>query len=423
MDERPRRRIRPSHLFALALLLALIAASALWMRGDRAVGMTPDGPGATRAAASSAAPSTEPASLAPVPPLGSEEPRPVATAPTEPYDLAHARVEEDRGQAMGLAARVVVPAELQHYSDRRWFLAVQMADSRQGQYALPQDDADLVAMRREGTLVEMPSLTGEYILYDVGTDASDDPMAAYDANAHKDIPLFASEAELDAERARLAALTGSARGRRARAASARGHLLSSYYDDPPWRERLLRKGADVLSLAANFDGQSYDLGDRAARGRFEARLLSHTRPAARDVILELAKEYHDRFGRLLPVTSLVRTERYQRRLSRVNANATHVEIPPHTTGCAFDISYRYMAADEQQLLLDRVARLEAEGKVEALRERRNHIHVFVFQDGRRPPDTLVAEFLDEVDASHGIVRDGSGAVRASRKDGRGARAR
>ena len=118
----------------------------------------------------------------------------------------------------------------------------------------------------------------------------------------------------------------------------------------------------------------------------------------------------------------MRTERYQRRLGRVNANATKVEFPPHTTGCAFDISYRYMAADEQQFLMDRIAQLEDEGRVEALRERRNHIHVFVFQDGRRPPEELIAQFLDDVDASHGIVRarPGNALARSAR---RGARAR
>ena len=49
---------------------------------------------------------------------------------------------------MGLAARVSVPPELQHYSDRRRFLAVQMADSHEEHYDLPEDDADLVAMLR-----------------------------------------------------------------------------------------------------------------------------------------------------------------------------------------------------------------------------------------------------------------------------------
>ena len=362
--------------------------------------------------------------------LASEPPTPAAAQPTEPYDIAHARVQDDRGQAMGLAARVVVPAELQHYSDRRRFLAVQMADTRQEQLELPQDDADLAAMLRAGTLVELPPLGEDYILYDVGLDASDDPMAAYDPDTRKDVPLFASAADLDAERSALADLAKESPSRRTRVlAETRLQRLAAYYDDPAKREALLKKGSDIALLAANFDGQSYDLKDPVDRGRFDARMMSLVRPSARDLVLEIARDYHQRFGRLLPVTSLVRTERYQRRLGRVNANATSVEIPPHTTGCAFDISYRYMAADEQQFLMDRIAQLERDGKVEALKERRNHIHVFVFPGGQRPPDALVAEFLDEVDASHGIVRDASGAIvraparRGARAAARGARAR
>ncbi|PYQ45136.1 MAG: hypothetical protein DMF77_05205 [Acidobacteria bacterium] len=353
------------------------------------------------------------------------EPSPAASPPAEPYDVAHARVQEDRGQAMGLAARVTVPAELQHYSDRRRFLAVQMADTRQEQLELPQDDGDLAAMLRAGKLVELPPLGEDYILYDIGLDASDDPMAAYDPDAHKDVPLFASAADLDAERTSLADLAKESPSRRMRAsAETRLKTLASYYDDSTKREALLKKGSDLTALAADFGGRSYDLKDPAQRAQLDERLLSLIRPGARDLILELAREYHQRFGRLLPISSLVRTERYQRRLGRVNANATKVEFPPHTTGCAFDISYRYMAADEQQFLMDRIAQLERDGKVEALKERRNHIHVFVFPDGQRPPDELVAQFLDEVDASHGIVRDASGAiVKPGRRAARGARAR
>jgi hypothetical protein len=362
--------------------------------------------------------SSEPATVA-------EAPSPEATAPTEPYDIAHARVEEDRGQPMGLAAHVTVPPELQHYSDRRRFLAVQMADSQEEKYDLPQDDADLVAMYRAGKLVEMPLITDDYILYDIGTDAVDDPMAKYDPAAGKDVPLFASTADLDAALASLADQARHAPSARARAAAeSRRKFLAGYYDDPAKREELLRKGADVAALAANFGGTSYDLNDPAARARFDSRLLSFTRPEARQVLLDLAREYHQRFGRLLPVTSLVRTERYQRRLGRVNANATHVEIPPHTTGSAFDVSYRYMGADEQQFLMDRIAQLKDEGKVEALKERRNHFHVFVFADGRRPPEELVAQFLDEVDASHAAERAAAVARRLAHPRPRhGARAR
>src|SRR5262249_15754042 len=288
-----------------------------------------------------------------------EAPSPEATAPTEPYDVAHARVEEQRGEPMGLAARVSVPPELKHYSDRRRFLAVQMADSQEEKYDLPQDDADLVALYRAGTLVEMPVLTDDSILYDIGEDAADDPMVKYDPATHKDVPLFASADDLEAALSSLDDQAQHAPSARARAAAqTRRRFLATYYDDPARREELLKKGADVAALAANFEGTSYDLEDPAARARFDSRLLSLTRPQTRSVILDLARDYREKFSRLLPISSLVRTERYQRKLSRVNSNATHVEIPPHTTGCAFDITYRYMAADEQQFLMDRIAQLE-----------------------------------------------------------------
>jgi hypothetical protein len=50
--------------------------------------------------------------------------------------------------------------------------------------------------------------------------------------------------------------------------------------------------------------------------------------------------------------------------------------------------------------MDEIARLEAAGRVQALRERLNHIHVYVFDDGQPPPDALVARFFGEVEAAH-----------------------
>jgi hypothetical protein len=327
----------------------------------------------------------------------------------------------DRGQARGRPARVSVPDELQHYSDRRRFLAVQMASAHQERYDLPQDEADLAAMLRAGQLVELPLMSADFILYDIGNDAGADPMEAYDPDARKSIPLFASAEELEAEMARLAERVQSAGSRRERVlADSRHRLLTTYYADPARRRALLGKGAEVAALASDFGGKAYDLRNPLERAQFDSRLLHLVRPRAREVITDLARDYHERFARQLPVTSLIRSERYQRGLSRVNANATRVEFPPHSTGSAFDISYRYMAADEQQFLLDRIARLEREGKVEALRERRNHIHVFVFEDQGAPPDPLVAQYLDEVDASHGITRR---VAQGASRSGRGARAR
>src|SRR5207244_8171095 len=141
MEEPPLRRSRRHHQAAILLLVAVIGGYALWARGDRSV---PSGQNPSTAALSPAVTSpAEPPSTAAPSTTAPAEPSPAASPPTEPYDVAHARVQEDRGEAMGLAARVTVPEELQHYSDRRRFLAVQMADTRHEQLELPQDDGDL----------------------------------------------------------------------------------------------------------------------------------------------------------------------------------------------------------------------------------------------------------------------------------------
>jgi hypothetical protein len=122
-------------------------------------------------------------------------------------------------------------------------------------------------------------------------------------------------------------------------------------------------------------------------------MLSHVRPATLALIEELGTTYESKFGRRLPITSLVRTDEYQRLLRESgNPNAADVAPPPHTTGFAFDVYYRYMTAEEQEFVMGEIARLEREGRVEALRELRDHYHVFVFAGGRAPS----AESVDKV---------------------------
>ena len=309
-------------------------------------------------------------------------------------EAAIAQVEEVRGSP----GRVEIPDELKHYEDHRRFLAVQMADSQDRHYRLPDDEADLAELIRQGEVVEMPPLGDDYVLYDLGTDVTDDPLVHYDPESGKDIRLFPSLAEYQAEDQRLAAAAAGS-GRAAAKARAERELLESQYGDPERRDALLREYQAVTSLASDFGGASYDLRDPADRRRFQIRLLSFIRPQAREVLLEIAKDYHQRFGRPLPVTSMIRTQRYQRRLGRVNRNATPVEMPPHTTGMAFDVSYKFMAPDEQNFIMDEVARLKEGGRVEALRERRNHFHIYVLAGGP-PPEALIASFFDEVEAAH-----------------------
>jgi len=112
------------------------------------------------------------------------------------------------------------------------------------------------------------------------------------------------------------------------------------------------------------------------------------------MIEELGTAYESKFGRPLPITSLVRTEEYQRLLRESgNPNAADVAPPPHTTGFAFDVYYRYMTAEEQEFVMGEVARLEHAGRVEALRELRDHYHIFAFDEGRPPADEAVDKVL------------------------------
>lgn len=394
---------RPSAL-AIALVAAAVVTGGACRNASPSAEVMPQSAPATTAMAEG------PAQVAP-------------SAPPDPFSWAAAiaRVEEVRGSA----GRITTPAELHHYDDRRRFLAVQMADSREESYDLPHDIAALAQMIQRGQLVGLRALGDDYILYDVGTDAREDPLAHYDLGTGKDIPLLPSMEAYEAEDARLTAP----------ADRAKRELLAAYYRDPARAEMLFGEHRAVTELAANFNGIAYDLSSPDDRTRFQVRLLSFIRPEARDTLLQVAGAYHRQFDRLLPVSSLVRTERYQRRLSRVNRNATKVDIPPHATGMAFDISYKFMAPDEQNVIMEHVARLESEGRVEALRENRNAIHVYTFAGGQRPSEPTVAGFLSDVEDAH----PGSGlkarpaptskprarraATRKPRLSARGARAR
>ncbi|HEY0378190.1 MAG TPA: DUF5715 family protein [Pyrinomonadaceae bacterium] len=352
-----------------------------------------------------------------------------ATAPVEdplkPQRVAIRRIEEDRGSPVGNKADVKVPAELKPYKDRRRFLAVQVAEWREQKYEIPDDFADLADMARRGEFVRLPDFGDDYVLYGVGLRA-DDELTYFDAGARKSIPLFASPADAEAELARLNSLLeeyeAKIRGwrdelsklkkteRAARTeladqiaeaqkktddAKKRRDLIDSYYRDTARAAAMAAEYGRVAEAARDLGGRSYDLRDAAARKAFKVNLLSALRPAARDRLAEMARAYRQKFDRPLPVTSLVRTVEYQRQLGDAgNPNATRINVPPHTTGLAFDIYTYYMAADEQQFLMDQIAGLEKEGRVEALRENRNHIHVFTFPDGKPPDEKLIKDSLD-----------------------------
>jgi len=345
-----------------------------------------------------------------------------------PWHAAARRVIEDRGEPAGRQAKVEVPSQLKHYSDSRRFLAIQVAEWKEHSVRTPHDYAGLASLIRTGELVEVPSATESYILYGVGALADTEPFTHYDKPAGKSVVIL-DEAGLEGERARLnesaaslneeikaleeeaAALAKSERTRRntLRAEAAKKQkalksererlvLLESFYGDANRRRRLDAEREDLAALASGFNGRRYDLSESDSRKEMKVRMLAHLRPEALAVMEELADSYRAKFGRPLPVTSLVRPDEYQHRLSKSNSNATRIETPPHSTGLAFDILYRYMTAEEQQHVMSDIARLRDEGRVEALRENRDHFHVFAFVDGRRPGEDLIAGSLGRASA-------------------------
>ena len=80
----------------------------------------------------------------------------------------------------------------------------------------------------------------------------------------------------------------------------------------------------------------------------------------------------------------------------MNRAATTIDTPPHSTGLAFDIDYRYMSGAEQAFVMNQLAQMKRDGRIEVLRERNANYHVFAFIDGQRPADDLVAASLDDV---------------------------
>lgn len=388
-----------THRLAAAHTLAAAALASLVLLGDRSA--RPSG---------SVAPHTE------------EPAPPEVTEPEQPtWSAAAALVEQDRGEPVGRRARVSVPPELRHYADTKRFLAVQVADWREHGFERPTDFMDLAVLVGTGEMVKVDLLGDHHILYGVGSKVTDEPftvpvkggrvpvfgspedVAAHDAAlAEKEADLrsrVASQRQSAARlprrlrrRATLLRRSATALERQARAVGEDRRRLAGAYADPETKAVLEDHHRVLVQVAAKIGPRPYDLRDRLDRIRFRARLLCTLRPPARDLMLELARGYAERFSRPLPVTSLIRTEEYQRLLSRTNPNATRIDVPPHTTGLAFDVFDGRMGAAEQQFLVDEVARLKRAGRVEALRENRDHLHIFVFADGEPPPrDKVIAE--------------------------------
>ncbi len=211
-----------------------------------------------------------------------------------------------------------------------------------GGYRQPLDFADLADKRMKGELIEMPMASNSFYL-DVGGSAQDRPFSEFSfAGGNTDI------------------LPGTPKYQ----------ILST--------------------LAGNFAGQKYDLNNAAHRKQMRMRLLRMFNKRAKPILKELADAYFGKFARPLRVTSLTRSIDYQILLNAGNANSFKVRgegsLPPHTSGCAFDLARKHMNAEEQNFVMNKLAEMERDGKLDALIEYGVNacLHVFIWDDGIPP---------------------------------------
>lgn len=248
---------------------------------------------------------------------------------------------EDRPGEKGIRpAGLDVPKEL--FGDGVIKQKAKLREMNSSGYRQPMDFADLAEKRLSGELVEMPMATESFYL-DVGGSAQDKPFSSFSFSG--------GSAEIQ---------PGS-----------------------PKYEILKR-------LADNFAGQKYDLNNSSDRKQIRMRLLRMFNQRAKPILKELAEAYFRRFGRPLRVTSLTRSMDYQILLNSNNPNSFKVRgegaLPPHTSGAAFDLARKHMPAEEQNFVMQTLAAMEREGKLDALIEYGVNacFHIFIYYDGAPP---------------------------------------
>jgi pSer/pThr/pTyr-binding forkhead associated (FHA) protein len=209
-------------------------------------------------------------------------------------------------------------------------------------YQQPMDFADLAQKRLNQELIEMPMAANSFYL-DVGGSASDAPFASFTFQTG-DVDIAPGSAKYQV----------------------------------------------LAQLASNFSGQKYDLNNPADRKQMRMRLLRMFNKRAKPILKELADAYFQKFARPLRVTSLTRSMDYQIGLNRNNPNSFKVRgegsLPPHTSGCAFDLARKHMTAEEQNFLMRKLAEMEDASKLDALIEYGVNacFHIFIYDDGIPP---------------------------------------
>lgn len=209
-------------------------------------------------------------------------------------------------------------------------------------YKQPMDFAELAEKKMSGELVELPMATEDYVL-EVGGSSGGENFTAFNFAAGN-VPITEGSEKF----------------------------------------KILQK------LAGNFSGEKYDLDNPDHRKQMRIRMLRMFHPRAKPILERLAKAYREKFNRPLRVTSLSRSMDYQIGLNKTNPNSFKVRgagsLPPHTSGCAFDLARKHMTADEQNFMMEQLGQMEREGVLDALREGNLNacFHIFIYDDGQPP---------------------------------------
>lgn len=109
----------------------------------------------------------------------------------------------------------------------------------------------------------------------------------------------------------------------------------------------------------------------------------YCRPWTARFLRDLAAAHDQVFHRPIEVSSAVRPETYQRRLMRTNGNAAPAEgdvVSPHMTGATIDIAKGGLTREEVGWMRNRLAALEAEGKIDVEEEfHQSCFHITVYK--------------------------------------------
>jgi pSer/pThr/pTyr-binding forkhead associated (FHA) protein len=222
---------------------------------------------------------------------------------------------------------------------------LKLAEMKKTGYQQPLDFADLARERLAGRLLELPLATKTFLL-EVGSNATDAEFTEFvwSGNTPTSVTLQPGSPKY----------------------------------------QILKK------LADDFSGQKYDLNNPSDRKQMKIRLLRMFNPLAKDKLYKIATAFEQQFHKPLRVTSLTRSMEYQISLNKSNANSFKVRdaesLPPHTSGCAFDLARKHMSADEQNFLMQFLAKMEDNNEIDSLIEYNDNacFHNFIYFDGKPP---------------------------------------